>query len=403
MNTCRQTGSFRIRSATVGLYCCVALSGVFYAETSLATREPELVTATPTPTPPRRISRLVRPAKYSQFPHDAEAHRISCNTCHKFPSDNWQKVRSVQHAYPDVTEYPKHESCLDCHRQQFFKGARPAICSICHTNPSASNSTRHAFPNPREIFDTTAKGKAAISDLAVIFPHDKHIEIVSSTSRKGSLFVTAAFVRGEGSGMAEESCSVCHQTYKPQGESKEEYFTPPPPKHGDTFWLKKGTFKTTPIAHTTCFTCHSADTGLLPAPENCAACHRLKPSQPTADLDSGLAALMKLDDKRILDAWRRRDSSGKFQHDFFAHVDVPCSSCHNVQTINTADPSTKKVSISACAVCHATPTSDDGGTLNLEADARRAKPAFQCVKCHITFGKLPIPESHTTAIAQSGK
>ncbi len=96
-----------------------------------------------------------------------------------------------------------------------------------------------------------------------------------------------------------------------------------------------------------------------------------------------------------------RESAGAFRHEFFAHVELSCSTCHNVLTMNTADPVTRKVSIASCATCHATATSDDGGALNYEVDSRKTNPAFQCVKCHITFGKLPIPESHIKAIAEA--
>src|SRR5436190_3833662 len=98
--------------------------------------------AAPTPMPKKK--------KYSEFPHDTKAHKLECGTCHKFPTANWNTVRNAKEAFPDQTDYPRHESCLTCHRQQFFKGSPPAICSICHTNPSPRDSSRHPFPNPRE-------------------------------------------------------------------------------------------------------------------------------------------------------------------------------------------------------------------------------------------------------------
>ena len=401
MKKYRPTFLFKVRAVLIVLFFCVALFGIFYTKTVSGTYESVLEKTTPTPRP--RSRRIARPARYSQFPHDVKAHRVNCNTCHKFPSENWQKVRTGSYPFPDITHYPRHESCVNCHKQQFFKGAKPAICSVCHTNPSPRNSTRHPFPNPREIFDQSPKGKKAESDFVVGFPHDKHIEIVSINSERRGAYVNASLVREDRRRVGEESCSVCHQTYMPQGDSQEEYFTVPPPKLGDAFWLKKGTFKTAPIGHTTCFTCHSADTGILPAAESCAACHHLKPPQPKADFYEKTAAAMKIDDKRMMDSWRRRDSSGKFQHSFVAHVDMECSTCHNVLTINTADPLTKRVSLTSCATCHATATSDDGGALNFEVDSRKANATFQCVKCHITFGKLPIPESHLAAIATAGK
>jgi hypothetical protein len=325
---------------------------------------------------------------YSDFQHSTKQHKMECGTCHKFPSANWNKIRDEKTAFPDITEYPRHESCLKCNAQQFFKGARPAICSICHTDPSPRNSARHLFPNPREKFDLSVKGQKAQSDFVVGFPHDKHIEIVSAPSPPD---VTAQ--------KGEESCAACHETMTPQGKSDDEYMTKPPPKLGDGFWLKKGTFKTAPIGHETCFSCHSADTGILPAPNNCAACHQLKPLSPPADQDAALAKTMGIRDRVMLDAWRSRHSAGTFRHEWFSHAETSCATCHNVATINTADALTKKVSISSCATCHATATSDDGGALNFEIDSRQKNAAFQCVKCHVTFGKMPVPASHIKALA----
>ena len=344
----------------------------------------------PTPTP--------RKVKYSEFPHDSKSHKIDCASCHKFPSDNWDKVRTGEAAFADITEYPKHDSCLKCHTQQFFRGAKPAICSICHTDPSPRNSARHPFPNPREIFDLSPKGKTAESDFVVGFPHDKHIEIVAKAERPAIGFVNAAFSDRDRRRAGEESCAVCHQIQMPQGTSDDEYITAPPPKLGDAFWLKKGTFKTSPIGHTTCFTCHSADSGMLPAPQTCSACHQLKPPAAPSDFDPKSAATMKIDSKTMMDSWRRRDSSGTFRHEFVAHVDLSCSTCHNVVTMNTADPKTKRVSMTSCATCHVTATLDEGGALNYEIDMRKKTAAFQCTKCHITFGKMPIPDSHTKAV-----
>src|SRR6476619_960601 len=57
--------------------------------------------AAPTPTPVRRAA--AKP-KYSEFPHNQKAHQLACNTCHKFPSDNWNKVRQGDNAFPDITD-----------------------------------------------------------------------------------------------------------------------------------------------------------------------------------------------------------------------------------------------------------------------------------------------------------
>jgi len=338
------------------------------------------------PAAPRVNTTAQRP-RYSDFDHNTKAHQLDCSSCHKFPSPNWNKVRSGADAFPDITDYTRHESCVGCHRQQFFKGRPPTICANCHLNPGPRDSSRHPFPNPREIFDRSPKGQRVIdSDFAVQFPHDKHIDIVSGEG-------DPSYKPSKG----EESCAVCHRTYQPQGSSPDEFFTKPPADLGDAFWLKKGQFKTAPIDHTTCFSCHSQESGLEPSPVNCAACHKLR--QPaTADFDPQLASRMSISDKIILRSWRHRISAGTFRHEFEMHAGMDCATCHTVAGMNTADPRSKVVAISSCATCHATATLDDGGVLNYEVEKRKKDPTFQCVKCHVSFGKLPIPGSHLKAL-----
>lgn len=384
----------RVSVAAAAMFLSTIVCAAFYSgsrSNSPFAGRPEAV---PTPKKQRRAA-----PNYSQFEHSSNGHRLECSNCHKFPSDNWKKVRPEKDAFPDITEYPKHESCLNCHKQQFFRGTPPTICANCHMNSfPPRDSTRWPFPNPREIFDLSSKGKTSVSDFSVGFPHEKHVDIVSTNRSSANVYRNASFVRS-GRSLAEESCSVCHKTLNPQGDSPDEYVTKPPAKLGDDFWLKKGTFKTMPIGHTTCFTCHSADTGILPAPNDCAACHKLKMPALPADFDAPIAASMGIVDKITLATWRRRESAGKFRHEWFSHAELSCSTCHNISTIKTEDPATRRVSVSACATCHATATSDDGGALNFEVDSRKANAGFQCVKCHVTFGKLPIPKSHLDAIA----
>lgn len=326
-------------------------------------------------------------AKYSEFPHSK--HKKECSSCHKFPSSNWQTAR--KDPFPDITEFPRHESCLNCHRKQFFGSPRPAICTICHVNPTPRNTKRRKFPNP-----------ATRSDFLVGFPHETHVGMVSENrtpliknSGGQAMFVKASFRPS-----SDESCTVCHQTYEPQGDSEMEYVTAPPADLGDRFWLKKGTFKTAPSDHTTCFTCHSTDVGIEPAPNSCATCHKLKPPPPKTDFDPKAASIMKIKDGFILSKWRTRFSSATFRHEWFMHADLDCATCHQTDKINLLDYSTTKVPVLSCAPCHITATADDGGILNYEVDSRKADETFQCVKCHLSYGNLKTPESHLKAISE---
>src|SRR5690606_26582370 len=155
--------------------------------------------------------------RYSKFSHDVEAHKkLDCSKCHTFPTANWKTVRKGDDAFPDVTDYPKHASCINCHRQQFFRGSPPAICSICHTNPGPRNSARHPFPDPREIFVESPKGAGATSAFNIYFSHDLHVDMFAAGWRRSESFINAGW-RATGP-RNEESCAVCHQTIDPQGD-----------------------------------------------------------------------------------------------------------------------------------------------------------------------------------------
>ena len=367
--------------------------------------------ATRASAPPRRIN-------YSSFSHQTQQHRRACNDCHKFPSANWKKVRTGDAAFPDVTEYPEHSSCLECHREQFFARERPApaICSVCHVANSPRNTTRWPFPSLGDTFYASKRGQNFVSDFRINFPHATHIEIVSQLQNDSREAYAGHYVRAAAQSEAaahptpsptpaptpnESSCNVCHQTYKPQGNSNEEYVTKPPPNLGDAFWLKKGTFKTVLTTHATCFTCHSADADIAPKSSDCATCHKLTPLTQLAparvDFDPRAPAAVAITDPIMLMRWRRRGSSATFRHEGGAHPDQACTSCHNVTEMNTTDDRTMRVPVMSCNLCHIGASADEA-VLNAEMEQRKRNPSFQCTKCHLTFGREPVPQSHIQAV-----
>jgi len=354
----------------------------------------------------RQASAPRAPARMS-FAHGRREHQLACDKCHQFPSPDRKEARKGDAAFPDVTRQPEHASCLGCHRQQFFARERPAprICSVCHVAVSPRDQARLPFPNPPESFNATRQAADFASDFRISFPHDKHLEVVgeSAPGARAVRFVTASYKPALAAAQESDpkSCAVCHQTYQPQGKSKEEYATSPPADLGERFWLKKGTFKTVPN-HATCFTCHSQESGIAPAPNECNVCHKLTPGTSAgahADFDTKLASSMGVADGAILQRWRRRTSAGAFRHEGGAHPDLSCTTCHNTAAMNTLDPKTTQVSVESCSTCHVTATAEEGGALNVETERRKADPAFQCTKCHVTYGREPIPATHTKAVA----
>lgn len=422
----RATSRIHYRTCALILFCVLATAG--FAGSRLRSTS---VAASADPTEPasaqfqRRRNTPANTRKphidYTRFSHQTAQHKLACDNCHKFPSANWQQVRKKDDAFPDISEYPEHASCLKCHREQFFARERPApsICSVCHVANSPRNTTRYPFPSLIPAFLASPRGQDFTSDFQVFFPHDKHIEIVGQLKQRpdelrGVSFVNASFAqqkqeakkeeRKEAS--AEKSCVVCHQTYMRQGDSNDEYVTKPPKNLDDAFWLKKGTFKTIPLSHAACFTCHSQDnTDLKPGPADCATCHRLAPA-PSAhartDFDPQTAAAEGITDRTILNAWRKRVSAATFRHEGGLHPTLTCTTCHNIMKLNTLDDRTKVIPVRTCGGagtgCHIATTSDEVGALNFELDARKEKSAFQCAKCHLIYGKESIPNSHVSAL-----
>src|SRR5215218_6598235 len=162
---------------------------------------------------------------YSKFSHVTQKHQAECKTCHVLPSKNWSK-------FPDIVDYPDHGACVNCHRPQFFKGARPQICSVCHSKTSPRDGVRYAFRNP-----------AARRQFTIEFPHDKHQDVIASLlgSRK-RVDLAHAFQQNY------NNCTICHVS-------------------------QTTTFKAVPADHSSCFNCHWKS--LEPVAANCKGCHKL--------------------------------------------------------------------------------------------------------------------------------
>jgi hypothetical protein len=362
----------------------------------------------------RPRKKIITPRKprvdYSKFSHrtHVEAYKLACDSCHRLPSKNWKEVRQGDAAFPDVSDFPEHSSCLNCHRQQFFARDRPApiICSNCHITNSPRDTSRYLFPSLGDVADPKLKRRDFVSEFSVAFPHDKHIDVVGFSrpqpvSESRAWFISVSLQEKKKDGPP-ASCPVCHQTYQPQGNSSEEFVTTPPKTISDAFWLKKGMFKTIPDSHTVCFTCHNAESGVAPEPKDCSVCHKFS-AEPGVkfDYDPKLASDIGIKDPIILARWSSRISAGVFRHEGGEHPDLNCMTCHSVATLNTLQPKTVKVPVQTCGGaegCHITATTDDGGALNYEIDQKKKDPAFVCTKCHITFGREGVPENHPQAI-----
>jgi len=249
-------------------------------------------------------------ADYSKFSHATQKHQAACNTCHKVPTRDWTKVSN----FPDIKDYPDHDECVSCHRPQFFKGARPVICSVCHSKTSPRDEARFVFRNP-----------ASKPQFTIEFPHDRHQDVIAQ-------------LRFAHAQQSYNNCTICHAT-------------------------RTTTFKAVPTNHSSCFNCHWKTQ--QPIATNCNGCHKLAtPYVPAGD------------PVRISIKYRHEGGGEKKQHVAectTCHInitrsaslrglkpDVPitaCTECHNKdglrQDLNIELVAIDKNRNFTCVYCHA--------------------------------------------------
>jgi hypothetical protein len=252
---------------------------------------------------------------------------------------------------------------VSCHRQQFFKGAKPVICSVCHAKVSPRDDVRFAFRNP-----------ASLRQFSIEFPHDKHQDVIALQFRRLSTYARSPFVRvsftGSGSGANDKTkhynnCEICHAP---------RTTAPVAPATGwmDAFVPDAATFKASPLNHASCFNCHWKSQ--QPTNENCAGCHKLA-NKPYTLVDSP---------RRI---------SVKFRHGREQHV-AECTTCHiNITKAVTLRGLKPDVPITSCTECH----NKDGLRLDVskELEAIDKNREFVCSYCHTSdVGRRDPPAGH---------
>jgi hypothetical protein len=396
------------RTLTLALLISAALAGVVCVRvSSAAAAPPQRRRVTTQRRPPARAQRPR--VDYTKFTHSTAAHRKdSCASCHQSPSGNWAQARGSDTAFPDITDYPEHDSCLSCHRQQFFRGARPAICTVCHTIVSPRSGARHPFANPAATFARSEKGRTETSEFAINFPHDLHQDVMArapSRDESGVRFVRAAFAQEPAKPSKPNSCSVCHVTYVKPGQAAAP--APPDAKAGAGAGLPAlpaGLLKTTPTGHDSCFNCHWQDGGEKPVSTDCAGCHKplpagtARPELKGKDADAQFAARSGFTDPHIVRKLLRRDSV-IFAHEEERHREIDCATCHTrIPALSTLDEMTLKVPILSCGAgssCHI--GAKPKRILNEEVDKKLADANFQCAKCHYNLGREKPPRSHLDA------
>ncbi len=266
---------------------------------------------------------------YSRFSHSTKQHQAECKTCHVIPSRNWSK-------FPDIVDYPDHKACVSCHRPQFFRGARPPICSVCHTKTSPRDEARFPFRNP-----------ASRLQFTIEFPHDKHQDVIARlfNPRKRVELAHASPPQQN-----YNNCTICHAP------------------------LTK-TFRAAPTDHSSCFNCHWKSQ--QPVATNCNGCHKLTTPYTAAT-----------EPTRISQKFIHEGGGEKANHV------LECTACHiNITKSATSRELKPDVPITACTECH----NKDGlrQDVSKELAAIDKNREFVCVYCHApNVGSLDPPASH---------
>jgi hypothetical protein len=353
-------------------------------------------------------------AKYSAFLHSSDKHKsLACNSCHKLPTA-WNAKRD----FPDVADFPDHDACVRCHRQQFFTrqvmvGTGPSLCTVCHVRAAPREAARFAFGSPN-VANLPMKQKQEWQ-FTIEFPHDKHQNAIASISSphrprggSGSGVATYGVLTPNPSPQAERgivslsarkvllpsmlaeahhrvksvllddkkpdynNCSICHRTDMTLA------IVALPPQNADPALLHP--FKSMPASHDACFNCHWKN--LKPVSDDCAGCHKL----------AATAFVPLTSPKRI---------SAKFAHEGGKgeHV-MECTTCHiNITRAATLRGLTPDVPIAACANCH----KDSKKTtypkaVTIEEEFAQNKKTGECTYCHTPeVGKKKPPPSHDAA------
>ncbi len=371
--------------------------------------------------------RAVRP--YNEYRHDIPAHINNCANCHTTNSLRNVAARDLINRLA-VNEFPDHDACISCHRTQFFTGARPQICTVCHTVVSPRSGARFEFPKSNGEFST-------------VFPHDVHQYVLAKIepAHKQIIaqphFVNASFIAQDERPEARinklnRTCAACHTAdlnrehdapagwielektddketqlpngtiVLPDGTKRLTNGTTIAPDGKATEVLTLGTFQLSPAgdgAHATCFACHYQ--AQKPIATDCAGCHGLQNRRSiikNANLTSNASrqsntragklniAVAHTNDVR----WTRRISA-KFRHEDGNHNGISCTSCHtNILASDQLATIAARVPFATCAGCHVK-------QIRNEFAAVKKDVTYNCAYCHIPGdeGKRAIPASHT--------
>jgi hypothetical protein len=316
--------------------------------------------------------------KYSVFQHSSEKHQsLACDACHKVPTA-WTAKRD----FPDVADFPNHDACVRCHRQQFFTrlsfvGTGPAICTVCHVRAAPREDGRFVFGNPNGAGQATKPRDER--QFTIEFPHDQHQNVIAFAPPPSGPDKAVGFIRASFFPLTDDqkkpdynNCSICHQR-------NDLLVIAPLQPQPDAATESNKFFKTMPHSHDSCFDCHWKNQ--KPVSNDCAGCHKPAP-----------AFVATMAPKRISAMFSHEGGKGE-------HV-MECTTCHiNITRAGSLRGLTPDVPIAACTTCH----KDNKKTTypkitTIEEEFTQFKKSTSCTYCHVAeIGTKKAPASHEAA------
>ena len=369
--------------------------------------------------------------KYSNFTHeshgkhaqDPRARNLKCGDCHVIPSAAAPDKIAAATKPSVAVGYPYHDSCLRCHQQQFYRGDRPPICSVCHSRVAVRLTARDVYAQ----FPSLKRGDILAREFPGYYPHIRH-QSVMARSRPSTRSLNSGLIwqRVSFSSTAtvqpptQDICAGCHSTDQRgpvnlplKGIQTEDTFKR----------IEADTFKTIPgygepNAHSSCFNCHWS--AQQPTKDECDGCHVSSSDYAARKLAVTQPPALSVNAVKWFENWPAdlpKRFALKFRHDTHTissdgktesnNHDLGCTTCHiNIAQMTTLNIRKADVQIISCAPCHATTSAIPSGQarvtifdeMQLKADASKH---YTCVACHTSVvGREPPPCTHYSVIGQ---
>lgn len=419
MQTGSITGQFGRRMIVLTLFASLLTITVLYTRGSSKAFEP-------TQQGRRRQSQRRRHAgttastgnKYSRFKHIDHRQpkaRLECSSCHIIPSaaplenippaappledkDPASHAEDVAAATkPGAKGYPYHDSCVRCHRAQFFRGVAPPICTVCHTHATPRLTARDMHPFPK------LSAKSIEAEFPGYFPHDRHQAVIARNQQPPEKWSFARAILAHSPPQADEpdNCATCHIT------DKRAMVEIPVGGNEKPFKPEAGTFKSVPTGHAACFNCHWQSQ--KPTKDECEGCH-LTPDvvakrKRATVVQAPLPGLTSPNGAQWFKDWPRewpKRLSIKFNHESKNHNTFGCTTCHiNITQMETLNIPKADVPMTTCAQCHLKDAVEVKTSLSREMTARKKDSKFVCTACHAAVIGRESPKcSHYLVLGQ---